>query len=75
MSAEAPSYDALIVGAGFSGIFLLYHLRKIGLKCRIYEAGTGLGGTWHWHTYPGADLISLSSLGALEGIPLTLVVP
>ncbi|KAF3484061.1 cyclohexanone 1,2-monooxygenase [Arthroderma uncinatum] len=53
MSSEEPSYDALIVGAGFSGIFLLHHLRKIGLKCKIYEAGTGLGGTWHWHTYPG----------------------
>ncbi|EEQ33031.1 hypothetical protein McanMca71_003749 [Microsporum canis] len=53
MSAEPPSYDALIVGAGFSGIFLLHQLRKIGLKCKIYEAGTGLGGTWHWHTYPG----------------------
>ncbi|PYI11980.1 FAD/NAD(P)-binding domain-containing protein [Aspergillus sclerotiicarbonarius CBS 121057] len=46
-------YDAVIVGAGFSGIFLLYHLRKLGFSCRIYEAGDDIGGTWEQHTYPG----------------------
>ncbi|KAK7466181.1 hypothetical protein VKT23_004902 [Stygiomarasmius scandens] len=46
--------DALIIGAGFGGIHLLYRLRKIGLKAKIFEAGDNLGGTWFWNTYPGA---------------------
>ncbi|KAF5378216.1 hypothetical protein D9757_009172 [Collybiopsis confluens] len=51
-------YDALIVGAGFSGIHQLYHLRKIGLSAKILEAGDDLGGTWYWNTYPGARVDS-----------------
>lgn len=46
--------DALIVGAGFAGVYLLYQLRKEGLNARIVEAGRGLGGVWHWSNYPGA---------------------
>jgi len=48
------SYDAVIVGAGFSGLYMLHRLRAQGLTARVYEAGTGVGGTWYWNRYPGA---------------------
>ena len=47
-------YDAVIIGAGFSGIYQLIHLRRLGLKCKLVEAGSDLGGTWYWNRYPGA---------------------
>ena len=46
--------DALIVGAGFAGLYMLHRLRGMGLSVRIFEAGTGVGGTWYWNRYPGA---------------------
>ncbi|KAJ5520430.1 hypothetical protein N7463_000883 [Penicillium fimorum] len=46
--------DAIIIGAGFAGVYLLHQLRKEGLSVKIVEAGTGLGGVWHWNSYPGA---------------------
>ena len=48
------AYDAVIVGAGFSGLYMLHKLRQQGLNVRVYEAGTGVGGTWFWNRYPGA---------------------
>src|SRR5271168_4183925 len=48
------TYDAVIVGAGFAGLYMLYRLRELGLSTRVYEAGTGVGGTWYWNRYPGA---------------------
>ena len=48
------SVDALIVGAGFGGMYMLYRLRQQGLTCHVVEAGTGVGGTWYWNRYPGA---------------------
>jgi cyclohexanone monooxygenase len=55
------TFDAVIVGAGFSGLYMLYRLREQGLSVRVYEAGTGVGGTWYWNRYPGArvDIESL----------------
>src|SRR5579871_1873632 len=50
----AQAYDAVIVGAGFSGLYMLHRLREQGLTARVYEAGTGVGGTWYWNRYPGA---------------------
>jgi cation diffusion facilitator CzcD-associated flavoprotein CzcO len=47
-------YDVVIVGGGHGGLYALYHLRGLGLRCRIYEAGGGVGGTWYWNRYPGA---------------------
>ena len=47
-------FDAVIVGAGFAGMYMLHKLRGLGLSARVYEAGDGLGGTWHWNRYPGA---------------------
>ncbi len=54
------SYDVVIVGAGFSGLYMLHRLRAQGLTARVYEAGTGVGGTWYWNRYPGArvDIVS-----------------
>lgn len=51
---SAPQYDVAIVGAGFSGLYLLHRCRKMGLNARIWEAGSGVGGTWYWNRYPGA---------------------
>ena len=58
----APDLDALIVGAGFAGLYLLHRLRGAGFRARVYEAGGGVGGTWYWNRYPGArcDVESLS---------------
>ena len=44
------SYDAIIIGAGFSGLYQLYKLRdKLKLNCRVLEKGSGIGGTWYWN--------------------------
>jgi cyclohexanone monooxygenase len=46
--------DAVIVGAGFAGLYAVHKLRGLGLTVRAYEAGTDVGGTWYWNRYPGA---------------------
>jgi len=59
-SAEARAadkgthFDAVVVGAGFAGMYMLHRLRGLGLKARVFEAGGGVGGTWYWNRYPGA---------------------
>ncbi|KAF4594402.1 Baeyer-Villiger monooxygenase [Ophiocordyceps camponoti-floridani] len=50
--------DALIVGAGFAGVFMLKTLRDRGYRVLVYEAGHDLGGTWRWNGYPGAGVDS-----------------
>ena len=45
--------DILIVGAGFGGVYLLHKFRALGYNVKVVEAGTDLGGVWHWNTYPG----------------------
>jgi cyclohexanone monooxygenase len=47
-------FDAVIVGAGFAGMYMLHRLRGLGLSARVYEAGGDVGGTWYWNRYPGA---------------------
>ncbi|KAK4895591.1 hypothetical protein LTR27_006374 [Elasticomyces elasticus] len=68
--AETPhiELDALIVGAGFAGVYLLHRLRQEGYNVKIAEAGTGLGGIWHWNSYPGARVDSQYPVYAY-GIP------
>ena len=51
---RAIELDAIVVGGGLAGIYALYRLRKLGLKARAFEAGSGIGGTWFWNRYPGA---------------------
>ncbi|GAA4891687.1 flavin-containing monooxygenase [Actinomycetospora straminea] len=47
--------DAVIIGAGFSGLYMLHKLRnEMGLRARVFETGEGVGGTWYWNRYPGA---------------------
>src|ERR1700704_3011501 len=53
-------FDAIIIGAGMSGMYQLYRVRELGLKVRVLEAGTGVGGTWYWNRYPGARFDSES---------------
>jgi cation diffusion facilitator CzcD-associated flavoprotein CzcO len=67
MSASPPSqsspaldFDAIIVGAGLSGMYQLYRLRELGYRVRVFETGTDVGGTWYWNRYPGARFDSES---------------
>src|ERR1700679_1215119 len=46
--------DALIVGAGFGGIYQLYRLREMGLSAKVIDVAGDVGGTWYWNRYPGA---------------------
>ncbi len=46
--------DAVVVGAGFAGLYMLHRLRQLGFSARVIEAGSGAGGTWFWNRYPGA---------------------
>ena len=55
---ESEVLDVLLVGAGFSGLYLLDRLRDLGFQVRLFEAGSGLGGVWHWNCYPGARVDS-----------------
>jgi cation diffusion facilitator CzcD-associated flavoprotein CzcO len=52
--AQTGVFDAVIVGAGFAGMYMLHRLRGMGLSVRVFEAGSGVGGTWYWNRYPGA---------------------
>jgi len=55
-----PTYDAIIVGAGISGMYQLHTLRRLGLRVIVFESGSGVGGTWYWNRYPGARFDSES---------------
>jgi cyclohexanone monooxygenase len=53
--SEPPqAYDVVVVGAGFAGMYMLHRLRGLGKSVRVYEQGSGVGGTWYWNRYPGA---------------------
>ncbi|KKY27620.1 putative cyclopentanonemonooxygenase [Phaeomoniella chlamydospora] len=54
MFSEAPDLDVLIVGTGFSGIYLLHHLRKLHFNVKAITASSELGGVWNHNTYPGS---------------------
>lgn len=60
--AAADPVDAVVVGAGLSGLYQLHRLRRLGLSALVLEAGDDIGGTWYWNRYPGArcDIESLS---------------
>jgi cation diffusion facilitator CzcD-associated flavoprotein CzcO len=59
---DAPEldHDVIIIGAGMSGMYQLYRLRALGLRVRVFETGTNVGGTWYWNRYPGARFDSES---------------
>ncbi|HET9976798.1 MAG TPA: NAD(P)/FAD-dependent oxidoreductase [Burkholderiaceae bacterium] len=54
MSDRKTDLDAVVVGAGFAGLYMLHKLRQLGLSARAFEAGADVGGTWYWNCYPGA---------------------
>jgi cyclohexanone monooxygenase len=68
----AETVDAIVIGAGFAGLYMLWRLREQGMTVRGFEAGEGVGGTWYWNRYPGARcdsesmFYSYSFLGDLE---------
>ena len=51
---DPTRYDAIVVGAGFSGLYALHHLRELGLRVRVLEKARNVGGTWLYNRYPGA---------------------
>jgi cyclohexanone monooxygenase len=54
MDRTGRTFDVVIVGAGFAGLYALHRVRELGLSVRVFEAGDGVGGTWFWNRYPGA---------------------
>ena len=57
---QVEKFDAIIIGAGVTGLYQLYCLRQLGLSARVFEHGSGVGGTWYWNRYPGARFDSES---------------
>jgi cyclohexanone monooxygenase len=51
-----PHFDAIVIGAGLTGMYMVYKLRNMGFSVRGYEAGSDVGGTWYWNRYPGCRL-------------------
>ncbi|OBF86293.1 cyclohexanone monooxygenase [Mycobacterium sp. 852002-51163_SCH5372311] len=52
--APEPDFDALVIGAGFSGLYMLHRLRQLGVRARVLEMAENVGGTWLFNRYPGA---------------------
>ena len=61
-AATAPTtqFDVIVIGAGIAGLYQLHRLRELGLSVRVFETGSGVGGTWYWNRYPGARFDSES---------------
>jgi cation diffusion facilitator CzcD-associated flavoprotein CzcO len=59
-TGRIEQYDAIVIGAGVSGLYQLYRLRQLGLSVRLYDDGSGVGGTWYWNRYPGCRFDSES---------------
>ena len=57
---QIEEFDAIVIGAGVSGLYQLYCLRNLGLSVRVFEDAPGVGGTWYWNRYPGARFDSES---------------
>ena len=53
-AATTRNFDAVVVGAGFAGMYMLYKLRALGFSAVVFERGSDVGGTWYWNRYPGA---------------------
>ena len=60
MVGKMDQFDAIIIGAGVTGLYSLYRLRKLGFSVRAFEEGGGVGGTWFWNRYPGCRFDSES---------------
>ena len=51
---HARALDVVVVGVGFAGLYMLHRLSAMGLKVKVFEARSDVGGTWFWNRYPGA---------------------
>src|ERR1700742_3991081 len=51
---DAEPLDAVVIGAGFAGLYMVHRLREQGFSVHGFERGDGVGGTWYWNRYPGA---------------------
>ena len=56
----SDQYDAIVIGAGVTGLYQLHTLRELGLSVKLYETGSAVGGTWYWNRYPGCRFDSES---------------
>ena len=52
---RSTEVDAVVIGAGFAGLYTVYKLKQMGFSHRAFEQGGGVGGTWYWNRYPGAS--------------------
>ena len=59
-SSTEPRFDAVVIGAGMAGMYQVHKLRQLGLSVRVFETGSGVGGTWYWNRYPGCKFDSES---------------
>ncbi|MCH7714476.1 MAG: NAD(P)/FAD-dependent oxidoreductase [Chloroflexi bacterium] len=59
-AGEVEQFDAIVIGAGVTGLYSLYRLHELGLSVRAFEDGGGVGGTWYWNRYPGCRFDSES---------------
>jgi cation diffusion facilitator CzcD-associated flavoprotein CzcO len=55
-AGDATHFDALVIGAGFSGLYMLHRLRQLGIRARVLEMAENVGGTWLFNRHPGAVL-------------------
>ncbi|KAJ5400907.1 hypothetical protein N7465_011396 [Penicillium sp. CMV-2018d] len=69
MSNVSPDYDAIVIGAGFSGVRTLWELDRLGLKAKCFDAGSDVGGTWWWNRYPGCRTDGEAWVYALKFLP------
>jgi len=67
--SPTPDYDAVVIGAGFAGLYMVYRLREDGFRVLGVEAGEGVGGTWYWNRYPGARCDSESMYYSFSFLP------
>ena len=61
--------DAIVIGAGFAGMYMVHKLRELGFSVHGFEAGDGVGGTWYWNRYPGARCDSESMYYSYSFLP------
>lgn len=58
--AQTTDHDVIVIGAGMSGLYLIHRLRRLGVRFRVFDNGSDVGGTWYWNRYPGARFDSES---------------
>jgi cation diffusion facilitator CzcD-associated flavoprotein CzcO len=68
-AVEHEPLDAMVIGAGFAGLYMLYRLREQGFSVHGFEQGSGVGGTWYWNRYPGARCDSESMYYSFSFLP------